>query len=207
MSYIPVTITVPGSTTQIIFNNAGALGADADFTWVVGDGLYIKSGQPIVMETGGGVQFFEPTNTYKCVLYAPSLTGDCSAALPDGTGTIILTDITNVGSLVMDGAVTATNINADGGDLVIATAGGGIIIAEGSDASLGTATLSGGTVTVNTTKVTANSRIFLTVQSLGTVAVPKAIGVTARTASTSFTITSADATDTSVVAWIIVEPA
>lgn len=77
---------------------------------------------------------------------------------------------------------------------------------EGSNASMGVVTLSGGTTTVNTTRVTANSRIFLTVQSLGTVTVATPIAVTARTASTSFTITSSDVTDTSVVAWMIVEP-
>jgi hypothetical protein len=67
----------------------------------------------------------------------------------------------------------------------------------------GTATLVAGTVTVSNTLVKAGSRISLTVQSLGTVTTPKAIGVTGRTAGTSFTITSADATDTSVVAWEI----
>jgi hypothetical protein len=92
-------------------------------------------------------------------------------------------------------------------DLRIATAGRGLQVAEGANAKQGAATLVAGTVTVNTTAVTANSRIQLTVQSLGTVAAPKAIAVTARTAATSFTITSADATDTSVVAWTIIEPA
>jgi hypothetical protein len=72
--------------------------------------------------------------------------------------------------------------------------------------STGITTLSGGTVTVNTTKVTATSRIFLGIQSLGTVIVPTTVGVTARTASISFTITSADGTDTSVIAWQIIEP-
>jgi hypothetical protein len=84
---------------------------------------------------------------------------------------------------------------------------GGLGVAEGSNAKQGTATLVAGTVTVSDTAVTANSRIFLTTQSLGTVTVPKEIAVTARTAATSFTITSADATDTSVVAWEIFEPA
>ena len=70
----------------------------------------------------------------------------------------------------------------------------------------GTAVLVAGTKVVTTSAVTANSRIMLTVQALGTVAVPKAVGATARTASTSFTITSADATDTSTIAWALIEP-
>lgn len=92
-------------------------------------------------------------------------------------------------------------------NVVMPVAGSGLKIKEGTNCKMGTATLVAGTVTVNTTQVTANSRIFLTVQSLGTVTTPKAVAVTARTAGTSFTITSADGTDTSVVAWMIVEPA
>jgi hypothetical protein len=91
-------------------------------------------------------------------------------------------------------------------DLRIATVGRGLQIAEGANACSGVATLVAGTVTVNTNKVAANSRIYLSIQSLGTVADPKPIAVTARVAGTSFTIRSADATDTSVVAWNIVSP-
>ena len=70
----------------------------------------------------------------------------------------------------------------------------------------GLATLVAGTATVACTNVTANSLIFLTVQTLGTVLVPQALRPSARVVETSFTITSADPTDTSTVAWQIVEP-
>lgn len=70
----------------------------------------------------------------------------------------------------------------------------------------GRATLSSGTVVVANTSITAQSVIQLTAQSLGTVTAPKALAVTARTAGTSFTITSADNTDTSVVGYTITEP-
>ena len=82
----------------------------------------------------------------------------------------------------------------------------GISIAEGANATMGTATLVAGTATVNTNKITANSRVFLTTQSLGTITRPVSVGVTARVAETSFTITSMDITDTSTVAWVIMEP-
>lgn len=91
--------------------------------------------------------------------------------------------------------------------LRLGTAGAGVAIAEGANATSGVATLVAGTVTVNTNKVAANSRIQLTTQVLGTVAAPKAIAVTARVAGTSFTITSEDNTDTSQVAWVILSPA
>jgi len=55
---------------------------------------------------------------------------------------------------------------------------------------MGTATLVAGTVTVSTTAVTANSRIFLTAQSLGTVSVGQGLAVSARSAGTSFTVLS-----------------
>lgn len=68
----------------------------------------------------------------------------------------------------------------------------------------GTATLVAGTVTVATTAVTASSRIFLTTNTPG--GTPGWLQVSARTAGTSFTILSSSGTDTSVVAWQIIEP-
>lgn len=85
-------------------------------------------------------------------------------------------------------------------------ANNGLLLVEGSNQTMGVATLAAGTVTVNTTKVTANSRIFLTTQSLGTILRPAGLGVSARVAGTSFTIMSTDITDTSTVAWVIMEP-
>ena len=92
-------------------------------------------------------------------------------------------------------------------DVTVQVAGKGLQVKEGSNAKQGVATLVGGTVVVANTSVTANSRIFLTVQSLGTVAVPSGYCVSARTPGTSFTILASAVTDTSVVAWEIFEPA
>lgn len=89
------------------------------------------------------------------------------------------------------------------GDISLNTTGNGIYIKEGTNATMGTATLSGGTVTINTTKVTANSRIFFNTQSCSNCAFQY---VSARTAGTSFTITSANNTDGSTISWLIVEP-
>jgi hypothetical protein len=68
----------------------------------------------------------------------------------------------------------------------------------------GVATLVAGSVTVSDSTVTANSRIFLDSQSGG--GTPGWLRVSARTASTSFTITSSSGADTSTVAWMMVEP-
>lgn len=94
-----------------------------------------------------------------------------------------------------------------GDNLKIDTVGKGIYIKEGTNATMGVATLVLGVATVSTTKVTANSRIFICPEALGTIASPVALAVTARSAGTSFTITSANLTDTSTVAWVIMEPA
>lgn len=103
---------------------------------------------------------------------------------------------------------SAADILATDDDFAIKTVGKGLQVAEGANAKMGvSAAMVAGTVTISTTAVTANSRIYLTPQTLGTVARPAAVGVTARTAGTSFVITSSDATDTSTVAWMIVEPA
>jgi hypothetical protein len=85
-------------------------------------------------------------------------------------------------------------------------AGSGFAVKEGSNCKQGTATLSSGTVVVSNTAVTASSRIFLTVQSLGTVTAPSALCVSARSAGTSFTILASQLTDTSVIAYEIFEP-
>ncbi len=63
-----------------------------------------------------------------------------------------------------------------------------------------------GTATVNLASVTANSRIFLSVEVLGTITAPVAVAVTARTPGASFVITSANLTDTSTIAYLVVEP-
>lgn len=92
------------------------------------------------------------------------------------------------------------------GDLQIFTAGKGLAIQEGANARMGIATLTAGTLTVNTTSVTADSRIFLTQQNISGVSVATAVAVSARSAGVSFTISSANVLDTSDVAWCIIEP-
>jgi len=83
--------------------------------------------------------------------------------------------------------------------------GGGLRMEEGANEFMGVATLVNGTVTVANTSVTANTRIFLTPQS--EVDTPGFVSVTTRTPGVSFVIGSSTATDDSVVAWLLIEPA
>lgn len=103
-----------------------------------------------------------------------------------------------VGSLTDD----ATNALQITGALAFKTVAGKLNFTTGTNASVGTATLSSGTVTVNTTAVTASSIIFLTVQETGTQ--NGRMRVSAKVAGTSFTITSSDSGDNCVVAYQII---
>ncbi|MFD5663461.1 glycosyl hydrolase family 28-related protein [Streptomyces anthocyanicus] len=83
-------------------------------------------------------------------------------------------------------------------------AGGGIAIAEGANARMGVSTLAAGTVTVANTSVTANTRVMPFRQAAG--GAPGHLSVT-KNVGVGFTITSSSNTDTSAVAWVLLEPA
>jgi len=68
----------------------------------------------------------------------------------------------------------------------------------------GSVALVTGTKTVALTSITANSRIFLTSQADG--GTPGWLRISARSVGASFTITSSSATDTSTVAYMVIEP-
>ena len=80
----------------------------------------------------------------------------------------------------------------------------GFEITESTNGRMGVATLSSGTVTVANTSITADTRIFLTGQDTGTS--DGFLTVSARSAGVSFTITSSDASDDRVIAYLLVEP-
>ncbi len=116
------------------------------------------------------------------------------------------------GSVTAATSLTATlgNITATNGNIVRGTAGNkDIYTSVGSNEtaganSAGSVALIGGTIVVSSTAVTANSLIRLTCQALGTVIIPSALCVSAKVASTSFTILASQATDTSTIFWEIV---
>lgn len=129
-------------------------------------------------------------------------TVDSTGKMQWGPGGATATDTdfyrANAGTLTTDGSLTV------GGNLDIYNAGRGLQIGEGTNAKQGTAVLTAGAVTVANTSVTATSRIYLTIQTPGgTVGSPY---VFSRTAGTSFVVHSTSGTDTSTVAYLIVEP-
>ncbi|WP_411090783.1 glycosyl hydrolase family 28-related protein [Streptomyces sp. 049-1] len=96
---------------------------------------------------------------------------------------------------IWDGQAKALNLGS---------AGGGIAIKEGTNARMGVGTLVGGTLTVANTSVTANTRVATFRQAAG-----GTLGHLSATkiAGASFTINSSSNVDTSVVAWVLYEPA
>lgn len=172
---------------QIQASNSGAAGAGVKFT--------VAAGVTIL-----GNSF---NHSGKAVDLAATVTNVFLGMNDYVAVTTKLTDAGAVNLHVLDNVIG----NQLPGNLTMITAGSGLRIKEGSNARMGTAVLNGGspgTVTVANTSVTANTRILLTVNVPGgTVGAPH---VSARTVSTSFTITSSANGDTSTVGWLLVEP-
>jgi len=88
------------------------------------------------------------------------------------------------------------------GNLLLGTAGNKIKITTGTNASVGTATLVAGTVTVSTTAALTASLIYVTVKTPG--GTQGFLSVPTITNATSFVINSTSATETSTVNWWII---
>jgi hypothetical protein len=192
----PVVATTPGTTGQVLIGSTGAdpaFGALGLNSGLTAHGVLLGEGTGAIVATAVGATgtlLSGNTGADPTFTASPSVTGSVTA------GTTLTATL---------GAITATN-----GNLVLGTAGNKILstsvgttTAAGAN-SFGSVALTGGTATVATTAVTANSLIFLTCQALGTVVVASGLAVTAKTAGTSFVITASQATDTSTIAWMIV---
>jgi hypothetical protein len=175
-------------------SNAGGI----YFTDVDG-GIYFESGQAISLSLNGG-GFID-------------ISGLNGAGINIGSNISVGADSGNAYISSNTGeAGIAVGAGLIGGEVVALptsgyrTRGKQVIFTSGTAPdTAGRTTLVGGTRLVTTNQVLPNSLIFLSIQSLGTVTTPKPIAVTARVSGVSFTITSSDPTDTSVVAWEIKE--
>lgn len=159
--------------------------------------------------------FVTTADNLKANLASPTFTG--TPTLPTGTIGVTQAAGNSTTALATTAFVTTADnlkaplasptftgdVNSSTGNVLISTIGKGLQVKTGTNAKIGTAVLVAGTVTVANTSVTANSRIFLTSQTDGgTVGF---LRITAKTAATSFVITSSSVLDTSTVAWMIVE--
>ena len=184
------------------------LAADNTPAQVSGSGgaLTVNSGKNLLAQTVSVLQLLSsgsPTGAAQAVLAAGGVPTPATTALLEVQGAI---QTTSLNSIIANGNLQAQlgDIIGSAGNLLINTVGKGLRVKEGSGGKQGTVLLSAGTAVVANSNVTAASRIFLTAQdNLST----GALRVSARTAGTSFTITSSNAADSGVVAWEIFEPA
>lgn len=159
--------------------------------------------------------FVTTADNLKANLASPTFTG--TPTLPTGTIGVTQTAGNSTTALATTAFVTTADnlkaplaspvftgdVNVSTGNLLVSTIGKGLQVKTGTNSKIGTAVLVAGTVTVANTSVTSNSRIFVTSQVDG--GVTGFLRITAKTVGTSFVITSSVATDTSTVAWLIVE--
>jgi len=99
---------------------------------------------------------------------------------------------------------TALSAIDAGGNFSTLTAGVGLKVKSGSNARIGTGTLSGGTLAVANTSVTANTRVFLTDTTSGTLTNVGSLTAVIN-AGTGFTVNSTNVLDTSTFNWLLVE--
>lgn len=115
------------------------------------------------------------------------------------------TDLYRVAANILqtDGTFQVLTDQNVGGNINAITAGKGLTVKAGTNARIGTTALTAGSAVVANTSVTAKTVVLLTSQVDG--GTPGWLRCSARTAGTSFTITSSSNTDTSTVGWLLVE--
>jgi hypothetical protein len=144
------------------------------------------------VDVNGAVTFDGTTDFNAAVTFDAAVDMDNGL---DVTGFTALESAQTSGSMaVFDGTKKA---------LRLGSAGGGLSVKEGANARMGTSVLVAGAVVVPNTSVAALTRIYVTSQVDG--GTPGWLRVSARVVGTSFTITSSSGTDTSTVAWLLVE--
>lgn len=157
---------------------------------------------------------YAATIALKANLASPTFTG--TPTLPTGTVAVTQAAGNNTTAVATTAFVTTADnlkaplasptftgdVNASTGNVLVSTIGKGLQVKTGANSKIGQATLVGGTVTVANTSVTANSRIFFSVSTVG--GTPSFLSYT-KINATSFTINSANVLDTSTVDWHIVE--
>lgn len=121
-------------------------------------------------------------------------------------GTAITFQVTPVNTTTPLEFVRILNTNASISGIAVSHLGSGFLVKEGSNARMGSVALVGGTATILNTTITANTRIFLTNNSQMALNPIGFMRVTARIPGVSFTISSSQGSDTSTIAWILIEP-
>lgn len=128
-----------------------------------------------------------------------------------GTGGSIIFQTAAAGStgstqnaLVTALTIDSTQLATFAGNILTGTAGKGLQIKSGSNARIGTGTLSGGTLAVANTSVTATTRVFLQDTNAGALTNVGSLTVVT-SAGVGFTVTSTNVLDTSTFNYLLIE--
>lgn len=121
-----------------------------------------------------------------------------------GTVNINALDVTTAGNVGI-GSVTPGQLLDVQGTVRMSKIGTGLAIATGTNAKMGTGSLSSGTSTISTTAVKSTSLIFLTDTGGGVGANIGALEVGTITGQTSFVVNSSNALDSSNFNWLIID--
>lgn len=157
--------------------------------------LYGSTGT--IVEAGSGTH----TILAGMLLFAPTITGGAATVTNTATFSIVGAPSTTVTGGNYSLFVQAGESRFDGN--VSLGTGFKLNIGTGSNASIGvSAAMTAGTITISTTAVTSNSRIFLTHATLGGTQGILSVGTIVD--GTSFVINSSSALDTGTVNWIII---
>jgi len=196
-----------GSNSQIQYNSGGVFAATDELTFSSSAGSCFETlgnntsttQSEIVLQTTGSQLTIQSqasgSNRFQSSGLMQFLHGGFEF------GALVTNTLVKINAYV---GTTTVDIDSDTGILSFRVAGSGLAITSGTDCKQDVVTLSGGIYTVTNAAVTANSRIYVTIQDPngGT---PGALYLSGITAGTGFTINSTSGADTSIVAYHIIE--
>lgn len=167
--------------------------------------LKLVSGTSMTSAEAGAVEFttddlfFSITTgtARKRFLFADATGGLTSGRVPFATTNGRLLDDASLTYSASTGISTTNSIS-------LATAGNKINIATGSNASIGSGTLTGGTATISTTAITTNSKVFLTDVTTGALTNVGSLTVGTIVNGVSFVVNSTNPLDASGFNYLII---
>lgn len=204
---------VNGGTTLFNVNNAGNMACGTiNCSTINGTGRYTNNSPGVApidltgaLATGTGTTAFGQ-------ITAQNVATAVSTWNTNGTYYAINANSGFAGNFLdfhVNGATSAFFVASTGtistiGNIIVGTAGNGLQIQSGSNARIGTGTLSGGTLAVANTSVTANTRVFLQDTNAGALTNVGSLTVVT-SAGVGFTVTSTNVLDTSTFNYLLIE--
>lgn len=156
---------------------------------------FLASGEFGLNTTTGDLKMGNGSTSFAALTAIGSGSGTFAAPITvNGAGTS-----TFAGNIAVNGSGTNNFV----GNVRITSAGETLQLQSGANACIGLATLVAGTVTVATTAMSGAGQVFVTCQTPG--GTPGFLRVANKVNGVGFDIVSSSGTDTSTVAWMIIE--